>query len=98
VTGVAFLIASVGRDLLSVMGWGMLAMLLLTLPTLAVLAPGLASNWIRLIPSHYLADTIYRTLSFGHSWRDAAGNLLLLMLYAAAFMGLGIVVLKRKLQ
>jgi ABC-2 type transport system permease protein len=98
VTGVAFLIASAGRDLLSVMGWGMLAMLLLSLPTLAILVPGLASNWIRLIPSHYLADTIYRTLSFGLSWGDAAGNLLLLLAYAAAFMGLGIIVLKRKLQ
>jgi ABC-2 type transport system permease protein len=96
VTGVAFLIASVGRDLMSVLGWGMLALLLLTLPAMTILIPGLATNWIRLIPSYYLADTVYRVVNFNASWGDVAGNLIVLPLYAAAFLALGIFVLRRK--
>jgi ABC-2 type transport system permease protein len=98
VTGVAFLIASVARDLVSVMGWGMLAILLLLLPSFTILVPGLASNWIRLIPSFYLADTIYRTVNFGASWGDAAQSLVLLLAYATALMALGVVVLKRRFR
>lgn len=98
VTGVAFLIASVGRDLMSVMGWGVLAIVLLALPTFTFLIPGLASSWVRLIPSYYLVDTVYRTINFEASWGDVAGNLLLLLGYGVAFMALGIVVLRRKFR
>ncbi len=98
VTGVAFLIASTGRDLMSVMGWGVLAVILLVLPTFNVLMPGLASNWIKLIPSHYLVDTIYRAMNLELPWMDATQNLVLLLIYAAALMALGVVMLKRKLR
>ncbi len=98
VTGVAFLVASTGRDLMSVMGWGILGILLLVLPTFTVIVPGSASRWIKLIPSYYLVDTIYRTIGFGASWGDVAHNLVILLLYAAVFMALGVVVLKRKFR
>lgn len=98
VTGVAFLIASTGRDLMSVMGWGTLGILLLVLPAFTALVPGATSPWIRLIPSYYLVDTIYRTIGFGASWGDVAHNLIVLLLYAAAFMALGVVVLRRKFR
>ncbi len=98
VTGVAFLIAAVGRDLMSVMAWGMLAILLLSLPAFTILAPGLVSNWVKLIPSYYLVDTLYRVLNFGAGWGDVVGNLVLLALSATAFMASGVVVLKRKFQ
>jgi ABC-2 type transport system permease protein len=98
VTGVAFLIASVGRDLMSVMGWGILALLLLALPTFTVLIPGLVSDWIRLIPSYYLVDTVFQVLNFGATWADVARNLLLLAAWSAAIMALGVVVLRRKFR
>jgi ABC-2 type transport system permease protein len=98
VTGVAFLIGSLGRDLMSVMGWGMLAMLILVLPTFSILAPGLASKWIRLIPGFYLSDTVYRVINFQADWGEVTQNLLMLVVYAAAFMVLGVAVLKRRFQ
>ncbi len=98
VTGVAFLIGSLGRDLMSVMGWGMLAMIILLLPTFTIILPGLASNWIRLIPGYYLSDTVYRVINFNAGWADVARNLLMLVVYAAAFMALGVAVLKRRFQ
>lgn len=97
VTGVAFMIASVGRDLMSVMGWGMLGLLLLAVPTFSLLIPGLSNAWIRLIPSYYLVDTVYQVINLGAGWSDVSGNLLILLAYALAFMALGVLVLRRKL-
>jgi ABC-2 type transport system permease protein len=98
VTGVAFLIASVGRDLMSVMGWGILALLLLGLPTFTVLIPGLATDWIKLIPSYFLVETVYEVSNFDAGWADVARNLLLLAAWAAALLALGVVVLRRKFR
>jgi ABC-2 type transport system permease protein len=98
VTGISFLIASFGRDMLSVMGWGMLAIILLAIPTFSILIPGMANNWIKIIPSYYLADTTYRTLNFGAGWADVGLNLAVLLASALGFMGLGVVVLRRKFR
>lgn len=98
VTGVAFLIASLGRDLMSVLGWGVLAMLLLALPPFTIVLPGIASNWIKLIPSYYLVDTVYRARNFGATGSHVLTNLLALLLWAAVLMALGMVVLKRKFR
>jgi ABC-2 type transport system permease protein len=98
VTGVGFLMASVSRDLLSVMAWGILVILVLAIPSFAVLLPGIASDWIKLIPSHYLVDTVYRVINFGEGWSDVALNLILLFGFSLAFMALGIFALRRKLR
>lgn len=96
VTGIAFLMASVSRDMMSVMGWGMLALLLLAIPSLNVLLPGLTSDWIKVIPSYYLVDTVYQVVNFGAGWGDMMLNLLILLTSALVFLGLGTVVLRRK--
>ncbi|MFV9503160.1 MAG: ABC transporter permease [Oscillochloridaceae bacterium umkhey_bin13] len=98
VTGVAFLIASVGCDLMSVMGWGILAILLLVLPTITLVIPGLSTGWERLIPSFYLADTVFQASNFGTGWANLASNLLWLAVYAAGFMALGVLVLRRRFR
>jgi ABC-2 type transport system permease protein len=98
VTGIGFLMASVSRDLLSVMAWGVLAILILAIPSFVVLLPGIASDWIKLIPSHYLVDTVFRVVNFGAGWTDVAYNLIILLGFSLAFMALGIFALRRKLR
>jgi ABC-2 type transport system permease protein len=96
VTGLAFLIASVARDFMSVVGWGILAIVLLAIPGLSVLLPGLVSGWIRLLPSHYLVDTVHRVVNFGAGWAEVGSSLALLAASAAVFVGLGMVTLRRR--
>jgi ABC-2 type transport system permease protein len=98
VTGIAFLIASVARDLMSVMGWGMLAMLALSLPAFTLLIPGVTTGWVRLIPSYYLVNVVYQVLNHGWGWTDAGQDLLLLLAFAVLFLGLGVMVLRRRFQ
>ncbi len=98
VTGLGFLLASVATDLMSVMSWGVPIILLLSLPAMSLLLPGLTTDWVKVLPSYYLIDTVYQAVNFNLSWADAGSNLLILAAFSLAFMGLGIVVLRRKFQ
>jgi ABC-2 type transport system permease protein len=96
VTGTAFLLASVSRDMMSVMAWGILVILVFTIPAFDVLMPGAISDWIKLIPSYYLVDAVYRIVNVGAGWAAVATNLLVLFATAAAFLIIGAFALKEK--
>lgn len=97
ITGLGFLIASVSSDMMSVMSWGMLAMLIFGLPAVSILFPGTISDWVRIIPSYYLLDALHRVINFGASWQDVTAHLLILLLSGTALLVLGTTVLRRKL-
>jgi ABC-2 type transport system permease protein len=98
VTGIGFLIASVATDLMSVMGWGILVMLTLSLPAFTVLIPGITTAWVRLIPSYYLVNVVYQVVNSGWGWADAGPDLLALLAFALFFLGLGVVTLQRRFR
>jgi ABC-2 type transport system permease protein len=98
VTGISFLIASVGRDTMSVMGYGMLAMIVLAIPSFDILLPGLASNWIRIIPSYYLVDLVHQVMNFGAGWGQMTNSLLALLAFGVAFLALGVLAMQRRLR
>ncbi len=98
VTGIGFLLASVSTDIMSVMAWGVPAILLLSLPAIGIILPGLTTEWVKILPSYYLIDTVYQAAVLNVGWAGAGSNLLILLAFALAFMGLGIVVLRRKFQ
>jgi len=95
-TGIAFMIASVARDMMSVIAWGVLAIVALSIPALGVLLPGTISDWIKIIPSYYLVDTVHRSANFNAGWGDVGQNLLVLLACALAFLWLGVVAVRRK--
>lgn len=37
------------------------------------------SDWIKVIPSYYVVDTLHPTLNFGATWADLLPNLLVLL-------------------
>ena len=96
VTGIGFLVASVSRDMMSVLGWGMLALLIMIIPSLVIFLPGIGTNWIEIIPTYYLVDAVYRVLNFEASWVDVWQNLVATTAFAALFVVLGIAALRRK--
>jgi ABC-2 type transport system permease protein len=63
---------------------------------MVIFLPGIATNWIEIIPTYYLVDTVYRVLNFGASWADVWQNLVAALLFAALFVVLGIAALRRK--
>jgi len=98
VTGMGFLIAAVSKDLMSVIGWGTLAIILLGIPSVSIMFPGTISGWIRVIPSYYLVDTLHRVINFNAGWQDMTANLLVLFVSGVTMLVLGTAVLGRKLS
>jgi ABC-2 type transport system permease protein len=98
VTGIAFLIASVSKDLMSVMAWGILVILLLAIPSFSVLLPGLTSDWMKVVPSFYLVDAVHRVTNFEASWAEVRVDLLALLGFAIVFLSSGVWVLRRRLR
>lgn len=97
VTGIGFLIGSVGRDMMSNIGWMMLAIFVLIVPALTVMFPGTSADWLKIIPSYYIVDTVHRVVNFGAVWGDVWQNIVILSVFAVAFLALGVEVLRRRL-
>jgi len=98
VTGIAFLVAALAKEMMSVLGLCMLVMLILMVPTFGVMFPGMVSGWARIIPSYYLVDAVHLSANFGIGWGGVWDNLLILLGFDTAFISLGILVLRRKLR
>jgi len=97
-TAIGFLLAARGKDLMSVMAWSVPVLLLLLIPGLVVMFPGVTSDWIKVIPSYYLVDTVHLAANFDAGWADVWSNLLILLLLSLVFFGLGIVALRRRMR
>lgn len=98
VTGVAFIVAAVSKDFMSVLGWGMLAFLVSALPAFGVLFPGAITGWVKVVPTYYLVDTVHRAANFGSGWGDLWLNLVILLGCCAVITWLGIAALRRKFK
>jgi len=98
VTGIGFLVASGSKEMTTVMAWGFPALIVLSVPAFGVLAPGTVSDWVKVLPSYYLIDSIYQAANFNAGWSDLWNNLLILLGFDIVFAWLGIMVLGRKLR
>lgn len=96
-TGFGFLMASTGRDLMGILAWGVLVILVLSLPAFGIIFPGTISDWVRVIPSYYLVDTINRAINYGISNSLALFNLAILLVIDVIILWLGVVALRRKM-
>ncbi len=98
VTGISFLLASVGRDMMSVMAWGIPVIVVLIIPAVSVLFPGEPTWWIRVIPTYYLVDTVNGVANLANSWGDVWVDLLALCGFGLALFWMGSVVLVRRFR
>jgi len=98
VTGFAFLIASLSRDMMSSLGWGMLILIVFIIPAFGILFPGTVSGWAKAIPSYYLADTVHQASAFGAGWGDVSLNLLVLLGIDLAVVVAGVAAVGRRLR
>ena len=97
VTGLAFLIAAVSRSMMSVIAWGILAMIILLIPAYGVVLPGTVTGWARVIPSFYMFDTIHQLVNLGGASDTVTLNLIVLLVMGVLLMAAGVVVMKRQL-
>jgi LPXTG-motif cell wall-anchored protein len=97
-TGSGFLIASFATDMMSTMGWGVVAILIYTIPAFGIMFPGTVTGWVKFIPSYYLTDTIHKASNFNAGWGDSWSNLLIMLGFIALVVLAGIMALRRKFR
>jgi len=95
-TGVSFIVATMARDFMSVLGWGVIVFIILIIPSMSVLFPGTVSGWIRAIPSYYLIETVHQATNFRANWDQVGNNLLTLLGIDLVLIWVGIAALRRK--
>ncbi len=98
VTGASFIIAALSKSFMSVLGWGMVTLIILFIPTFGIMFPGAVTGWVKVIPSYYLVDTVHRVSNFGAGWGDAWYNLLVLLGFDLALAWIGIMALRRRFR
>jgi ABC-2 type transport system permease protein len=98
ITGVAFLVASIAKDLMSVLSWSSLFILILSLPGVSIMFPTMTGNWIKVIPSYYLTDVLNKTLNYGSGWQDAVLSLSILGVCGLVMLFGGSLLLNRRFQ
>ena len=95
-TGVAMITGSAGKDFLGTLFYGMLFVIPLAIPAFAVLFPGTASTWVRVVPTYGLIQILTGATAYGDTWVDVAGYLALGAAWVAVLYVVGLMVLKRK--
>ncbi len=98
VTAVGFLMATGGKDMLSVMGIGIPIIILLSFPAIGVAFPGILTRWAGIVPTYYLADTIHQVTNFGAGWEQIWQNLAILLAISMILLWASVLVLRRKFQ
>jgi hypothetical protein len=97
-TGSGFLIASFARDMMTSMGWGIVVLLIYSIPAFGVMFPGTVTEWIRVIPTYYLTNTIHLASNFNVGWSEIWTDLMILLAFIVVIVWGGIMALKRKLR
>lgn len=95
-TGVAMVTGAAGKDFLGTIFYGMLFMLPLAVPALAVLFPGSASWWVKVLPTYGLIQILTGATAYGYSWMNVTGYLALAVAWVAVLYAVGLFVLRQK--
>jgi len=97
-TGVSALLAAFSIDMMSLVSKGVFAMIIMMVPLLGILFPGMLSPWMRIIPTYMLADSMSHLINRGAIWHEIVAQITVLSIIAAAFLTAGILCIRRKIQ
>ncbi len=97
ISGIAFLVASVAQDYMTAMGWNILFIFALLVPAITIVAPGLTTDFVTIIPSYFFVDTLHRAMNLQATWGDITPNLTALLLVSVVLLVLGSTLLRRRL-
>ena len=97
-TGVAMIIGSAGKDFMNQLMYAIIYTVPLMIPAIAVLFPGSAAVWVKLIPSYPVVDLLVGVTMYDVGWSESGEALLFSAAWVAVLYILGLIVLKRKVE
>lgn len=97
-TGIAMLVGSAGKDFLGTLFYGLLFLVPLVVPGIAVLFPGTAAAWVKALPTYGLIRVLNGATAYGEGFGDVTGALGLSLAWVVALYLAGLYTLKRKVE
>jgi ABC-2 type transport system permease protein len=97
VTGLAFLVGALSRDIFSIIAWGTMLFIVLALPAITLILPGATSPYIAVIPTDSLIVAMNGVVNQGIALRRFAPEIIYLILYDAVLFTAGFFVLRKRL-
>ncbi len=97
-TGMAMLSGAAGKDFMDQLMYSMLLVIPMMIPAFSVLFPGSAATWVQAIPSYPVIDLLVGATIYHATWSESLGALLYALVWVAALYGLGLFVLKRRVE
>lgn len=94
---IGFLIGSISKDFMGVIGFGGLMFVILLFPSFNVMSPGSFTSWVKSIPSHFLVDGLHRIINFDATFRDILQHIFILLSTGGILYLLGGIFLKRRI-
>ena len=98
VTGVAMMAGSLGKDFIGIIFWSLLFLIPLMVPGFAVLFPGSAATWVKILPSYGLARSIVDITTYGAGFSQVLPLLAGLAAWCAVLFAAGVLILRRKVR
>jgi ABC-2 type transport system permease protein len=97
-TGVALFVGSAGKDFMGQLFYSMMFVIPLLIPAFAVLFPGTAAAWVRVIPTYPIIDVLNGAFNYGATWADSWQSLAYAAVWLVILFGAGVFALKRKVE
>jgi ABC-2 type transport system permease protein len=98
VAGIGLITGAAGKDFMGTLLYGMIFMVLLAIPAFAPLFPGMASPWVKVLPSYGIVEGMVGTAIYGKGWVESAPYLALIIVWDIVIVGSGLLVLKKKVE
>ncbi len=95
-TAVAMVVGAAGKDFIGQLMFSMLFIIPLMIPAFAVLFPGSAAAWVRILPSYPIVRLLYDVTIYGSLWSDSINSIAYAVLWGFVLFSVGLFVLKRK--
>ncbi len=96
-TSLAFMVGAVSRDFSSLMGWGMLAMLILIIPSTQLIFPAASSPWLKVIPTYHIVQALDGIVNYNLSFSQYIPQVIYISIFTFLFFLAGFFIFKRRL-
>jgi ABC-2 type transport system permease protein len=96
--GIGMITGSSGKDFITTLFFGMLFLVPMMVPAIAVMFPGSASFWVKLLPSYGLIQGIMGITAYGKSYADLVSEIGHIITWVIIILGAGLFTLKRKVE
>ena len=96
--GIGMITGSSGKDFITTLFFGMLFLVPMMVPAIAVMFPGSASFWVMLLPSYGVIQGIMGVTAYGKNCAELVPEIGHIITWVIIILGVGLLTLKRKVE